>query len=250
VGKTVSGVLASPGRRVQSVAQASFDAWVKYYRSDENTPNATISYYTKGSLVALALDLTLRSEGTGTLDEVMRRLWAASAGGPISEADIAAALAAVGGRSYAGELAAWVHGTDELPLQALLASAGIDWQAQAATLAQRLGLRASESALTGVKVSQVLHGGAAERAGLAAGDELLAVQGWRVRRLEDALRLLVPGGVSSWLVARDQRVHTLDLTLPAEGESEHGVERGAVALAAAVRPAKAAQAVRRAWLGH
>src|SRR4051812_9542125 len=60
--RTLSGVLAAPGRKAQSVAQASFDAWVKYYRGDENTPNATISYYTKGSLVALALDLTLRSE--------------------------------------------------------------------------------------------------------------------------------------------------------------------------------------------
>jgi predicted metalloprotease with PDZ domain len=48
---------------VQSVAQASFDAWVKYYRQDENTPNATVSYYTKGALVALCLDLTLRQEG-------------------------------------------------------------------------------------------------------------------------------------------------------------------------------------------
>ena len=75
--------------RVQSVAAASFDAWVKYYRADENTPNSTISYYAKGSLVALALDLTLRSEGAGSLDDVMRRLWQHSEGGPIDEADIA-----------------------------------------------------------------------------------------------------------------------------------------------------------------
>src|SRR5689334_6493896 len=57
---TITGVLGSPGRAVQSVAAASFDAWVKYYRGDENTPNSTISYYAKGSLVALAFDLTLR----------------------------------------------------------------------------------------------------------------------------------------------------------------------------------------------
>ena len=61
---------------MQTVAQASFDAWVKYYRQDENTPNATVSYYTKGSLVALCLDLTLRAEGKTTLDDVMRGLWA------------------------------------------------------------------------------------------------------------------------------------------------------------------------------
>jgi len=177
VAKTASGVLAAPGRQVQSVAQASFDAWVKYYRADENTPNATISYYTKGALVALALDLSLRAGGQGTLDDVMRQLWATSAGGPITEAQIAAALQSVGGRSFARELASWVHGTGDLPLRDLLAAAGVAWQHQAATLAQRLGVRVNESALTGVKVSHVLSGGAAQACGLSAGDELLALDG-------------------------------------------------------------------------
>ena len=70
---------------MQSVAQASFDAWVKYYRQDENTPNATVSYYTKGALVALCLDLTLRHEGKTTLDAVMRALWLRCQGGPMTE---------------------------------------------------------------------------------------------------------------------------------------------------------------------
>jgi predicted metalloprotease with PDZ domain len=244
IARTVSGVLALPGRKVQSVAQSSFDTWVKYYRADENTPNATISYYTKGSLVALALDLTLRAEGRGTLDDVMRALWAASGGGPIDEAQIAAALKQVGGRSYARELAAWVHGTDDLPLPALLAQAGIEWTTDAATLAQRLSVRVNESALTGVKVNQVLRGGAAEAAGLSAGDELLAVAGWRLRRLEDALRVISAGVPAPLLVARDQRVLALSLVLPAE------VPAGAagVTLKPAPKPAKAAQALRKAWL--
>lgn len=246
VARTLTGVLATPGRTVQSVAQSSFDAWVKYYRSDENTPNATISYYAKGALVALALDLTLRAEGRGTLDDVMRRLWAASGGGPIEETDIAAALQHVGGRSFAAELASWVHDTGELPLQPLLERFGVDWRSEPATLAQRLGVRVSESALTGVKVSQVLRGGAAEQAGLAAGDELVAVAGWRVRRLEDALRVLTPGVSAPLLVARDQRVLTMPLVLPAVAVPGPGP--GAVALALAPQPQKAAAALRKAWL--
>src|SRR5690606_6209272 len=111
------------------------------------------SYYTKGSLVALALDLTLRSGGSGTLDDVMRRLWAASGGGPIGEADIVQALDAVAGRPMADLLHAFVHGTDDLPLAGLLQRFGVGWQHQGATAAQRLGLRAGESALTGVKVT-------------------------------------------------------------------------------------------------
>ncbi len=242
--RTLTGVAATPGREVQSVAQASFDAWVKYYRSDENTPNATISYYAKGSLVALALDLSLRRDGS-SLDEVMRALWAASSGGPISEADIAQALQQCSGRSYAKELAEWVHGRDELPLKGLLYSAGVEWQAQPATLAQRLGLRVSESALTGVKATHVLRGGAAEAAGIAAGDEILAVAGWRVRRLDEALRLLVPGRAAECLVARDQRVWALALVLPADA----GI--GApVNLVADARPGKTALALREAWLGR
>jgi predicted metalloprotease with PDZ domain len=245
VGRTIGGVLALPGRKVQSVAQASFDAWVKYYRADENTPNATISYYTKGSLVALALDLTLRSEDRGSLDDVMRRLWMSSAGGPIDEAQIAAALQEVGGRPYTDELAQWVHGTDDLPLQALLERAGIDWSGERATLAQRLGVRVAESALTGVKVSQVLRGGAAEAAGLCAGDEIIAVSGWRLRRLDDALRVLTDGQAAPLLVARDQRVLTLSLQLP----GALAADPGGVALKLAAKPARPALALRKAWLG-
>ncbi|MDP3823607.1 MAG: PDZ domain-containing protein [Burkholderiales bacterium] len=244
IGRTVSGVLALPGRKVQSVAQSSFDTWVKYYRSDENTPNATISYYTKGSLVALALDLTLRREGKGSLDAVMRELWAVSAGGPVGEVQIRAALLQVGGRSFDAELDAWVHGTNDLPLQAALAPFGIDWVADTATLAQRLGLRVSESALTGVKVSHVLRGGAAERAGLSVGDEVLALQGWRLRRLDDALRLLLPDTPATLLVARDQRVLNLSITLPAAA-----APAGAgVTLKQAAKPAAPAAALQKAWL--
>ena len=250
VARAVTGVLAMPGRKVQSLSQSSFDAWVKYYRADENTPNSTVSYYTKGSLVALALDLTLRREGKGSLDAVMRHLWAvsggprsaASGGGPINEADIAAALQHVGGRSFEAELTSWVHGTNDLPLPALLAAFGVAWTADAPTLAQRLGLRVAESALTGVKVTHVLRGGAAEQAGLSVGDELLAVNGWRVRRLEDALRVITPGVAAPLLVARDQRVLSLLLTLPADASG------GAVSLAAAAGAGKPALALQEAWL--
>jgi predicted metalloprotease with PDZ domain len=242
--KAVSSVLATPGRRVQSVARASYDAWIKYYRGDENTPNATISYYAKGSLVALALDLTLRTGGRGTLDDVMRHLWQASRGGPISRADIAEALRMVGGRSFDKELSAWVDGVDDLPLQPLLQSFGVVWQLQATTLAQRLGLRVSESALTGVRVTHVLRGGAAQRIGLSAGDELLALGGWRLRRLEDAARLLPAKGSVELLVTRDQRVQTLTLTcpLPPDGQS------APVTLSALATAPRAAQALRKAWL--
>jgi predicted metalloprotease with PDZ domain len=243
VGKTINAVQATPGRLVQSVAASSFDAWVKYYRGDENTPNATVSYYAKGSLVALALDLTLRAHpgrGRGTLDDVMRLLWQRSSGGPIDEAAIAQALRDVAGRSCARELAAWVHGTDDLPLQPLLAKMGVAWKSESAGLASALGLKVTESALTGVRVSHVLRGGAGEQAGLAAGDELLAADDWRLRRLDDLTQWTARGGPAELLVSRDQRVITLRLALPAE-------PAGTVVLTAAESP-RAAVARRQAWL--
>jgi len=240
--KTISGVRATPGRRLQSVAEASFDAWVKYYRSDENTPNATISYYAKGSLVALALDLSLRACGRGSLDEVMRRLWARSGGGPIDERDIAAALLQVGGRSYEPELAAWVHGRGELPLQPLLAQAGVAWADEAGDLASELGLRVSEGALSGVQVKSVLRGSASEQAGVSAGDELLAVDGWRLRRLDDARSWLKAGEPFELTLVRDQRMRSLRVQPPK-------TSAGGVTLKPAESATPAARALRQAWLG-
>lgn len=215
--KTINQVAQTPGRKVQTVAQASFDAWVKYYRQDENTPNATVSYYTKGSLVALCLDLTLRREGRTTLDAVMRALWARCQGGPMAEADLLAVLADLGGRSYAKEIKAWVHGTAELPVATLLQSHGVTVSHEAASLAQRLGLRVKEGAQ--LQVTHVLRGSAAEAAGFAAGDEWLATDQWRMQSLDDLA--LYAGAASNVqaLIARDKRLHTLRLALPKASES-------------------------------
>lgn len=220
--KTINQVQQTPGRQVQSVAEASFDAWVKYYRVHENTPNATVSYYTKGALVALCLDLTLRQEGHTTLDAVMRALYQRCAGGPMKEADLLAVLKRLGRRSYAREIAAWVHGRDELPLQPLLQAHGVQWQTEPAPLAQRLGLRVNET--QGLVLKNVMRGSAAEAAGLAPGDEWMGVElpardgnpasAWRVRKL-DEVELYMRGHTRcTALVARDGRLLRCPLEWP------------------------------------
>ncbi|MCD2511233.1 M61 family metallopeptidase [Comamonas endophytica] len=219
--KTVNQVLQTPGRLVQSVAQSSFDAWVKYYRQDENTANATVSYYTKGALVALSLDLSLRRTGASTLDAVMRALWQRCSGGPMSEADVLAVLQQLAGRSHADELSKWVHGTEELPLEELLAAHGVRLQPEPPQPAQRLGLRVQEN--HSVQVKAVLRGGLAERAGFMAGDEWLGIElesgaGWRIAKLEDLAFYAGQATQVTALVARDQRLLRLALELKeAEG---------------------------------
>ncbi|WHZ10522.1 MAG: Putative protease [Burkholderiaceae bacterium] len=220
LGKTVNQTLQTPGRAVQSVAQASFDAWVKYYRPDENTPNATVSYYGKGALVALCFDLTLRAEKHTTLDQVMRALWTRCRAGAMREDDFAAVLQELGGRSFGREIAAWVHGTAELPLRALLERHGVAVLDEPAQLAQRLGLRVEEE--RGVRIKTVLRGGAAEAAGFAAGDEWIAVEvgpgrsrtGWRLAKLDDLLLYAGARQRGVAIVARDQRLLRLELALP------------------------------------
>ena len=240
LGKATNQVLQTPGRSVQTVAQASFDAWVKYYRQDENTPNATVSYYTKGSLVALCLDLTLRREGKTTLDDVMRALWKRCAGGPMTEADLRAELASLAGRSFDNELDQWVHSTAELPLAELLATHGVALKPEQPQLAQRLGLRVTEN--HSVQLKTVLRGGPAEKAGMAAGDEWLGLQvqgqGWRIARLEDVAFYAGAATQVTAVVARDGRLLQLPMALPAAlaavapGKSKPAGQRGRKATAA------------------
>ncbi|HSY28304.1 MAG TPA: peptidase M61, partial [Burkholderiaceae bacterium] len=130
IGKTVNAVMRGSGRHKQSIAESSFDAWTKYYRQDENAPNAIVSYYTKGSLVALALDLTIRAETKGkkSLDDVMRALWngygrdfySADGGKGVSESELEALIDSITGLKLKRTLDRWVRGTVDLPLATLL----------------------------------------------------------------------------------------------------------------------------------
>lgn len=215
--KTINQVLQTPGRQVQSVAQSSRDAWVKYYRQDENTVNATVSYYTKGSLVALCLDLSLRHSGKTSLDAVMRALWLRCQGGPMTQDDLLAVLAELSGQSYATELRQWVHGTADLPLKKLLKQHGIHYEETPAPLPDQLGLKLNEQ--QGIRVKSVLRGSAAEQSGFAAGDEWLGVatgqgkttQRWRLNQLDDLATYLGSDTRCRALIARDQRLLTLSL---------------------------------------
>ncbi len=245
--KAVDSVQASPGRFIHSLGQSSFEAWTKYYRQDANTPNITVSYYTKGALLGLCLDLTLRQEGRTTLDAVMRTLYQRCYARQkplrgLSEADVAAVLQELGGRSFARELRDWVHGTAELPLEKLLRRAGVRIVQTPAPLARQWGLRCKEGA--SISVLGVARGGVAEAAGMAAGDEWLGIEleeadvakgshaAWRVGNLADVQAYLPPGRKPqerscTALVARDRMLLRLPLTLPAAPEQQWKLEPGA-----------------------
>lgn len=218
--KTINQVLQTPGRKVHTVAQSSFEAWTKYYLQDANSPNLTVSYYTKGALVALCLDLSLRQHGVRnhsvTLDDVMRGLWKRCKAGAMQEADLLEVLKELTGRSWRSELNAWVHSTRELPLEKLLTAHGVTIHHDPAQLAQALGLRVVEE--RGVLIKQVLNDSPAHTAGFAPADEWLGIEAngsmWRLQKLDDVLLYAGWGKKVTALISRDRQILRIPLALP------------------------------------
>jgi predicted metalloprotease with PDZ domain len=204
LGRSISGVLRGPGRHVQSVAESSFDAWSKYYRQDENSPNSIVSYYAKGALVAMAIDLSVRARtaGRASLDDVMRLMWTrygrdfyATHGGPgtdqrgVPEDGFASLLREATGVSLGTTLSTWVNGTGDLPLARLLAPFGVNLTLAATDATPTLGMRVAQRGAD-LTVATAYSGGAAHRAGLSAGDVVVACDGLRVSH-EAALKALL-----------------------------------------------------------
>jgi predicted metalloprotease with PDZ domain len=182
----------SPGRHTQTLADASFEAWIKYYQPDENTPNAAVNYYIKGSLAALCLDLSLRLRSPATLDDVMRELWTRYGHDdrPVPESGLEQVASELGGEDLKPLFDSMLRSTAELPLTELLAEFGVKAvrrpttgagdeggrnEARPAAIWTGLQLRAGEAA-----IATVFSGSPGERAGLAAGDTLVALDGLRI----------------------------------------------------------------------
>jgi predicted metalloprotease with PDZ domain len=186
--RTIAGVLRGRGRTKQSVAESSFDAWTRYYRQDENSPNAIVSYYTKGALVALGLDLLIRekSGGTRSLDDVMQLLWQRFGrdfyqGKPqgLPETVMPELIFDATGVDVGDFVARHVDGTEDVPLADMLPQHGILLSVNPASELPALGARAARQG-EDWRLATVYEGGAAHRAGLSAHDVLVAIDGLRV----------------------------------------------------------------------
>lgn len=233
--QTATRVLRGSGRFKQSLADSSFDAWTKFYKADENATNAVVSYYTKGALAALALDLTIRRRtgGTRSLDEVMRALWEryGRAGKGVAEDEWERLAAEVAGVDLDDFFERAVRGTEDLEWADLLADVGVIWELRPAeseadaggkpardarALARRvsLGVRLADEGGE-ARLAAVLDAGAAQRAGLAPGDVIVAVDGLKVMRadLEKRLACYAPGETVQVHAFRRDELRAFDVVL-------------------------------------
>lgn len=254
-----------PGRRLQSLETASFDAWIKAYRPDENSINTAISYYLKGDLVATLLDMELRarSGGTRSMDDVVRALFksytdpAAPSDDPtisvyyrspgIAEgAGYREAVEAVLGEAGLFEefWARYVAGTEELDYDTALAYAGlrIEWPDTTAQAWTGLRIRGDNGRLV---VASVLADGPAADSGIYAGDELVALDGFRVNEasLNARLRERQPGETVTFALFRRDELLLVPLTLGA-------VPLDLPRIVPVDHPTAAQQAVYAAWIGQ
>lgn len=193
VGQTITRVLRGAGRLRQSVEESSFDAWTKFYKQDANSSNAIVSYYAKGSLIALELDLRIRSETEGrvSLDDVMRVCWDrwGRSGVGMPEGGLEQVCAEVSGLDMADYFSAAVRGTSELTIQALLSRFGVRYYLRSASDRNDKGGKPSEKPAglwLGATLAEengksiftvVANGGPAELAGVAPGDAAVALDG-------------------------------------------------------------------------
>jgi predicted metalloprotease with PDZ domain len=246
--QTITSVLRNPGHQVQSLADASFDSWIKYYRQDENTPNSQVSYYTKGALAGLCLDLHIRkhTDGKRSLDDVMVALWERFGcrfyeGQPIGigEAEWEVVASEVTGLPLAQWFDRFIRSTEWLPLEAALADAGVRWQARAQVSASDkggwldkpkapaawLGARTSTDAGL-VRLTHVLTNSPAMQAGLAAGDVLVALDGLKASpaNLENALATAKPGDKLEVLAFRRDELMKFKLRLDAAPANTVGLK--------------------------
>jgi predicted metalloprotease with PDZ domain len=216
----IEEVQTLPGARVQSAELASFDAWIKYYRPDENSANSSMSYYTKGAVLGFLLDARVRkaTNGARSLDDVMRAAYAKFSGARgFTPADFRAVVEQVAGVSVASFWESAIEGTAALDYAEAMEVFGLRFRPAGAGTRPWLGITTRNESGR-LLVSTVRRDTPGFSAGLNVDDEILAIGEFRVRadRWDNRLDQYKPGDRVSMLLARRERLIRVDATLGTE----------------------------------
>lgn len=208
-----------PGARIQSAAESSFDAWIKYYRPNENSANAEISYYSKGTIIGLLLNLEIlkRTNGQKNLDDLMRQLYQQyykKLDRGFTDAEFKQAAEQIAGGNLDAFFNDYIYGTKTPDYSTYFTYAGLQFVNQNASK-QEAGLGARVSLATGKQiVTSVIRDGSAWKGGLNVDDEIIALNGYRIT--DDITKSLAgarPGQPITLLVNRDGKMITLAFPL-------------------------------------
>ncbi|GGF09772.1 M61 family metallopeptidase [Hymenobacter cavernae] len=256
LGNSIGRVENTPGNKVQSAAESSFDAWIKYYRPNENSANTGISYYDKGEVIGATLDLMIinATQGQKSLDDVMRYLYAEyyqKRKRGFTDEEYQDAVAKVAGQRFDEFFLTRVYGTQTLDYSTVLGYAGLTLnvaQATGASLGASLAATGVSLSAAGTPsggryvVTSVLRDGSAWQGGLNVNDEVLTLDGTRVT--EDLNKLLADRSVGSevrLMVNREGQPKELRFPLLASPARRYRIEQVA-------SPTEAQLVVLRKWL--
>ena len=249
--KAIQDLQKTPGRLVQSAEESSFDAWIKYYRQDENSVNSQVSYYDKGAILGLLLDLEIRKHSDKSLDDVMRYLWNEfyKKNRNYSPEDFQKACELMAGASLEPFFARYVRGREELDYNGALIAAGLRLEtttpvpdSAAKPDPGYLGAELTQDE-DRLMVKNVYAGSPAYEQGLNAGDQIVALNGMRTTKtfLEARLAEKRPGDTVTITVFRFDDLRTLPIKL---GRSPAGPYR----IVVVEKPSAAQQRFYQSWL--
>jgi predicted metalloprotease with PDZ domain len=235
VSKKIADLRQTPGRLVESAADASFDAWIKQYRQDPHTPNATVSYYLKGHLIGLVLDLEIRkrTKGMKSLDDVMRLLYQKFYQEELrgfSEKEFRAVCTETAGSPLDELLDRYACGTEDMDFAPYLAYAGLQFAPAA------LPQDSSPKGYLGIAlqildgkpvIAGIPAGTPAYDQGLNVNDEILGIDGFRatMETIQSLMECAVPGATIDFLIARGDRLRTISVRLGEKPSDEFRIAK-------------------------
>ncbi|BDD10085.1 peptidase M61 [Fulvitalea axinellae] len=223
----IGSIENQPGQRVQPLAMSSFDTWIKAYRPNENSYNTTISYYTKGSVVAAMLDLAIidATDGKKKLDDVMLELYRKTYlknGSGFTERDFVNTVNQVAGKSMDDFFKNYIHSTKQIPYNEFFDKVGIKMIDRNKGRQTRAYLGAMTSERGGkLTITRVIRGTSAYENGLNVNDEIIAVDGFRVNssELSKLIGFKRPGETAKVTISRDGLLMDINVTLKADNRA-------------------------------
>ncbi len=217
--KEITRFLTTPGRLVQPLSESSFDAWIKLYRPDANSSNSQMSYYLKGEMVTLLLDLLIRdrTQGAKSFDNVLMAMWEQFGKMEIgfTETQLKNIIESIADQDLTEFYDRYIHGVEELPFNDYLIPFGIELKSVDPNVPY-LGITVKSEHGREV-IKSVASNSPAQLVGIDAGDELLAIDGFKVSadRLNDRLQLYQAGQQINLTIFHADLLMTVATTLSA-----------------------------------